>query len=230
MSELKKLNSELRAVLTAGDGTVSNGRGGSRPDSTATVNATLSSSNRDVARRLLKLSEELKQAKLSNLRQNRELKLLREEKKHLQRRVKQQDQTLRRADEDLVAAQTAARQRELELLRDMEIDEATSKQPSNVVSSRIMEASRMDSSPGITLSGTSGSRSPISHRDPDAEEALLSRRASDNQTISQQMLQISNLEEQLRRTRSQMEDQREEIEKLRSQASCTASSFHRRAC
>ena len=97
MSELKKLNSELRAVLTAGDGTVSNGRGGSRPDSTATVNATLSSSNRDVARRLLKLSEELKQAKLSNLRQNRELKLLREEKKHLQRRVKQQDQTLRRA-------------------------------------------------------------------------------------------------------------------------------------
>ena len=80
------------------------------------------SHSRDVARRLLSLSEELKAAKLRVLRQDRELKLLKDEARNLQRQVKRDDEIQRKLEEDLVQAQTALREKELQALREAEMD------------------------------------------------------------------------------------------------------------
>jgi chromosome segregation ATPase len=74
--------------------------------------------SRDLARRLLSLSEELKAAKLRVLRQDRELKLLRDDKRNLQQQTKRDDETQRKLEEDLVGAQTALREKELQTLRE----------------------------------------------------------------------------------------------------------------
>ena len=81
------------------------------------------SGSKGIARRLLTLADELKTAKLLVLRQKRELQLLRDENKHLKRREKKNVASLQALEADLVQAQTVGRQRELENLRDTEIDE-----------------------------------------------------------------------------------------------------------
>jgi hypothetical protein len=82
----------------------------------------LESHGRDVARRLLSLSEELKAAKLRVLRQDRELKLLKDEARNLQRQVKRDDDIQRKLEEDLVQAQTVIREKDLQALREAEMD------------------------------------------------------------------------------------------------------------
>jgi hypothetical protein len=64
-----------------------------------------------VARRLLTLSEELKVTKLRVLRQDRELKLLKDGHRTLTHQRKRDDETTRKLEEDLVAAQTLLREK-----------------------------------------------------------------------------------------------------------------------
>ena len=55
------------------------------------------------------------------LRQDRELKLLKDEARNLQRQVKRDDEIQRKLEEDLVQAQTVIREKEL-ALREAEMD------------------------------------------------------------------------------------------------------------
>ena len=66
----------------------------------------------------MKLSEELKVTKLRVLRQDRELKLLKDEKRNMTHQLKRDDETQRKLEEDLVAVQTVLREKELQSLRD----------------------------------------------------------------------------------------------------------------
>jgi len=79
------------------------------------------SHSRDLARRLLSLSEEVKASKLRLLRQDRELKLLRDDKRNLVHQTKRDDETQRKLEEDLVAAQTQLREKELQALRETDM-------------------------------------------------------------------------------------------------------------
>ena len=79
------------------------------------------SHSRDLARRLLSLSEEVKASKLRLLRQDRELKLLRDDKRNLVHQTKRDDETQRKLEEDLVAAQTQLREKELQTLRETDM-------------------------------------------------------------------------------------------------------------
>merc|ERR1712139_119573 len=84
--------------------------------------ASMSSNSKDIARRLLKLSDELKQKELLALRQKRVLELLRGENKHLQKRDRKNVEAMRNLEDALVNAQTVSRQRELEAFREKELN------------------------------------------------------------------------------------------------------------
>uniref|UniRef100_A0A7S2SL22 Centrosomal protein of 290kDa coiled-coil region domain-containing protein n=1 Tax=Mucochytrium quahogii TaxID=96639 RepID=A0A7S2SL22_9STRA len=67
---------------------------------------------RDLGKRLLQLSDELKTAKIESMRQKRELQLLREEKQHMEKLREKDDEHMARLEESIANAENALRRRE----------------------------------------------------------------------------------------------------------------------